>query len=36
MVERFKYWLSKTIKNDKQCKSCCLCCQFYQECKEDM
>ena len=36
MVERFKYWLAKTIKNDKQCKSCCLCCQFYQECKEDM
>ena len=36
MIERIKYWLAKTIKNEKQCKSCCLWCEFYQECKKDI
>lgn len=32
-MERFIYWLRKTIKKDKQCKYFCLTCRFYQMCK---
>ena len=31
LIERFKLWLRK----NKNCKHCCLCCEHYEECKDE-
>ena len=29
------YFIRKTIKRNKQCRSICIVCGFYEECKAD-
>ena len=32
MLKRLMYWL----RGNKKCKSCCLLCKYYDQCREDM
>ena len=34
-MERIFYWIRKTIKRNKQCKCCCITCDYYDLCKID-
>ena len=34
-TERFIYMVKKTVKRNKQCRSCCMCCKYYEECRND-
>lgn len=34
-MARVIYWLLKTIRKNKGCKSCCVTCEYYEACKND-
>lgn len=35
-MERFFYWLRKTIRSNKYCNKCCMVCKYYETCKNDI
>ena len=36
-MEKWIYWLRRIIKKKwKECKSFCITCEYYQECKSDI
>lgn len=34
-MEKFIYWIKRTLHHSKQCNSLCMLCKYYDECKID-
>jgi hypothetical protein len=34
-MEKFIYWIKRTLHHSKQCNSLCMLCKYYEECKID-
>lgn len=34
-MKKVIYWIKKSINGNKNCKSCCVVCKYYEICKED-
>ena len=35
-MERFFYWIRKTIRSNKYCSKCCMTCKYFETCKRDI
>ena len=34
-MEKFIYWIKRTLHHSKHCNSLCMLCKYYDECKID-
>ena len=34
-VARLWYWIRKTVLHAKECRGCCIMCEYYEVCRND-
>ena len=35
-MEKFLYWVRKTIRSNRYCSKWCVTCKYYETCKNDI